>query len=254
MHYFKYIPYFLLLIIFAFSVSTYLVYAKEKMNKKCQGMDRNKDGVITREEWRVSIDRSFDNHDWNGDGVLSGNEVGTGAPCGEYDDQESRRSDPFGAFDRNNDGVISRSEWTGTIEDFNRLDDDQNGILSLEEFHERAGSDRFRELDHNNDGVISRDEWHNTSRSFEGLDSNRDGKLNRDEFYNREQVRAAVFYELDVNNNGRITRSEWRSDTETFNRLDTNGDNLLSENEFYSRQSQTGILIEQIFQEIFRKR
>src|SRR3972149_6730947 len=204
MHYFKYILYFLLLIIFAFSVSTDLVYAKEKMNKKCQGMDRNKDGVITREEWRVSIDRSFDNHDWNGDGVLSGNEVGEGAPCGEYDDHESRRSDPFGAFDRNNDGVISRSEWTGKIEDFSRLDDDQNGILSLEEFHERAGSDRFRELDHNNDGVIS--------------------------------------------------RREWRSDTETFNRLDTNRDNLLSENEFYSRQSETGILIEQIFQEIFRKR
>jgi len=254
MHCFKYILYFLLLIIFAFSVSSDLVYAKEKMNKKCQGMDRNKDGVITRQEWRVSIERSFDNHDRNGDGVLSGNEVGAGAPCGEYDDQESRRSDPFGAFDRNNDGVISRSEWTGMVEDFNRLDDDQNGILSLEEFHERAGSDRFSELDHNNDGVISRNEWHNTSRSFEGLDRNRDGKLNRDEFYNREQVRTAVFYELDVNNDGMISRSEWRSDTETFNRLDTNRDNLLSENEFYSRQSETGILIEQIFQEIFRKR
>src|SRR3990170_2474161 len=206
MHYFKYILYFLLLIIFAFSISTDLVYAKEKMNKKCQGMDRNKDGVITREEWRVSIDRSFDNHDWNGDGVLSGNEVGEGAPCGEYDDHESRRSDPFGAFD------------------------------------------------HNNDGVISRNEWHNTSRSFEGLDLNRDGKLSRDEFYNREKVRTAVFYELDVNNDGIISRSEWRSDTESFNRLDTNRDNLLSENEFYSRQSETGILIEQIFQEIFRKR
>lgn len=253
MHYFNYILYFLLLIIFAFSVSTDSVYAKEKMNKKCKDMDRNEDGVVTREEWRVSIDRSFDNHDWNGDGVLSGNEVEAGALCGEYDDG-GRRSDPFGAFDRNNDGVISRSEWTGTVEEFNRLDDDQNGVLSLEEFHERAGSDRFRELDHNNDGVISRDEWHNTIRSFEELDRNRDGTLNRDEFYNREQVRAAVFYELDVNNDGMISRSEWRSDAETFNRLDTNRDSLLSENEFYSRQSETGILIEQIFQEIFRKR
>ncbi len=253
MHYFNYILYFLLLIIFAFSVSTDSVYAKEKMNKKCKDMDRNEDGVITREEWRVSIDRSFDNHDWNGDGVLSGNEVEAGALCGEYDDG-GRRSDPFGAFDRNNDGVISRSEWTGTVEEFNRLDDDQNGVLSLEEFHERAGSDRFRELDHNNDGVISRGEWHNTIRSFEELDRNRDGTLNRDEFYNREQVRAAVFYELDVNNDGMISRSEWRSDAETFNRLDTNRDSLLSENEFYSRQSETGILIEQIFQEIFRKR
>lgn len=254
MRYFKYIPYFLMLIIFTFPVSTDLAYAKEKMNKKCRAMDRNNDGVITREEWRISIDRSFDNHDWNRDGVLSGNELEEGAPCGKYDYDESRHTDPFSAFDRNNDGVISRSEWRGTIEDFNRLDDDQNGVLSLEEFHERAGKDNFRELDHNNDGVIARNEWHNTSRSFEELDRNGDGTLNRDEFYNREQVRVAVFYELDVNNDGRISRSEWRSDTETFNSLDTNRDNLLSENEFYSRQSETGDLIEQIFQEIFKKR
>src|SRR3990172_12806435 len=95
MHYIKYILYFLMLIIFAFSVSTDLVYAKEKMNKKCQGMDRNKDGVITREEWRVSIDRSFYNHDWNGDGVLSGNEGGGGGPCGGDDEHEGRGFGPF---------------------------------------------------------------------------------------------------------------------------------------------------------------
>ena len=36
-----------------------------------QAMDANRDGVITREEWRGN-DRSFRNHDWNGDGRLSG--------------------------------------------------------------------------------------------------------------------------------------------------------------------------------------
>src|SRR6202007_2435978 len=36
-----------------------------------QGMDRNNDGKITRAEWNGS-DRSFQVHDWNGDGVLSG--------------------------------------------------------------------------------------------------------------------------------------------------------------------------------------
>ena len=33
-----------------------------------QGMDSNRDGVITRREWRGS-DTSFRAHDWNGDGV-----------------------------------------------------------------------------------------------------------------------------------------------------------------------------------------
>src|SRR5438477_8532308 len=36
-----------------------------------QDMDRNHDGIITRDEWRGS-DQSFRMHDWNGDGVLSG--------------------------------------------------------------------------------------------------------------------------------------------------------------------------------------
>jgi hypothetical protein len=44
-------------------------------------MDTNGDGVITRDEWRGN-DRSFADHDRNGDGVLSGPEVKPGAqPC-----------------------------------------------------------------------------------------------------------------------------------------------------------------------------
>ena len=53
-----------------------------------QGMDRNNDGRITRQEWNGS-DQSFKVHDWNGDGVLSGDEVRPGGrraraaePCG----------------------------------------------------------------------------------------------------------------------------------------------------------------------------
>ncbi len=46
-----------------------------------QKMDTNRDGVITRDEWRGN-DRSFADHDCNGDGVLSGPEVKPGAqPC-----------------------------------------------------------------------------------------------------------------------------------------------------------------------------
>ncbi len=41
-------------------------------------MDRNNDGVITRQEWNGSA-RSFEVHDWNNDGRLSGEEVRVGA-------------------------------------------------------------------------------------------------------------------------------------------------------------------------------
>ena len=53
-----------------------------------QAMDTNHDGVITRDEWRGS-DRSFRNHDWNGDGRLSGDEVRVGAPRNsQWDDRD----------------------------------------------------------------------------------------------------------------------------------------------------------------------
>ena len=42
-----------------------------------QGMDTNRDGVITRAEWRGN-DTSFRTQDWNQDGILSGEEVRAG--------------------------------------------------------------------------------------------------------------------------------------------------------------------------------
>src|SRR4051812_15244438 len=42
------------------------------------GMDANHDGIIQRNEWRGNA-RQFTMRDWNGDGVLSGDEVRVGA-------------------------------------------------------------------------------------------------------------------------------------------------------------------------------
>ncbi|MCA1563530.1 MAG: hypothetical protein LC753_06755 [Acidobacteria bacterium] len=43
-----------------------------------QGLDKNRDGMITRSEWQGD-DRSFANHDWNSNGVLWGDELRPGA-------------------------------------------------------------------------------------------------------------------------------------------------------------------------------
>src|SRR3989338_8488127 len=58
------------------AISQNLQNQQEQM--RFQGLDRNKDGRITRNEWRGN-DQSFSNEDWNGDGVLSGDEVLPGA-------------------------------------------------------------------------------------------------------------------------------------------------------------------------------
>ena len=67
-----------------------------------QGMDRNNDGRITRQEWNGS-DQSFKVHDWNGDGVLSGDEV---RPGGRRAGRQNR-ADDF------NEPIASTNSMTG---------------------------------------------------------------------------------------------------------------------------------------------
>ncbi len=52
--------------------------AGQTKSMRFAGMDQNRDGVITRQEWSGSA-QSFQVHDWNRDGVLSGDEVRVGA-------------------------------------------------------------------------------------------------------------------------------------------------------------------------------
>jgi Ca2+-binding EF-hand superfamily protein len=173
-------------------------------------LDVNKDGVITRREWDGS-DRSFEVHDWNQDGILSGNEVRPGASRGSADDQTTASTGRyyddwtvrgFLTLDRNRDNRISRDEWQSDVETFRRADANRDGVLSRTEFlgedttdpnsgaradrddridDRVANRDRFDSLDTNSDGRISRAEWPGTAERFAVLDINRDAVLTRQE-------------------------------------------------------------------------
>jgi EF hand len=116
------------------ALSATVLEAQQGRRMRFRGMDVNRDGVITRSEWRGNA-RSFDMHDINDDGVLSGNEV-------QISDQDAYRDrdgwddlvDVFDSVDRNNDGLVSRDEWYGDRTTFARLDRDRNGALKLSEF------------------------------------------------------------------------------------------------------------------------
>ena len=112
----------------------------DKGGMRFRGMDRNRDGVITRNEWRGN-DQSFRVHDCNRDGVLSGDEVRSGHTCAENGSaarNESlirERTARFRQLDVNHDGVIRPAEWAGRGgADFNALDRNHDGILSFDEF------------------------------------------------------------------------------------------------------------------------
>src|SRR4030095_14801549 len=135
--------FYLLAIIFVVVASAGAVHAKKKYKMKYRGLDTNKDGILQRQEWNGS-EESFQEHDWNSDGVLSGNEVLPGAKKPDV-------ADRFHALDRNQDGIISRTEWSESSDSFNRLDVNHDGVLTHPEYRDTTTQvlDAFAQLDVN---------------------------------------------------------------------------------------------------------
>jgi Ca2+-binding EF-hand superfamily protein len=207
-------------------------------------MDANNDGRITREEWRGS-DTSFKVHDWNGDGVLSGDEVRVGAQRRGRVEQDFepeglalRDWSPsrFASIDRNRDGRVTRDEWFYDMDGFLRADRNRDNVLTRAEF---LGGDidddreeTFADLDGDRDGRVDRSEWHGSRDAFEWLDRNNDGVLSRAEVAGEQRpAEADLFARLDVDRSGVIERDEWQWSRVSFNGRDRNNDGVLSRNE-----------------------
>lgn len=214
------------------------------------GMDRNKDGVIARTEWQGS-DASFKVHDWNNDGMLSGDEVRPGArraarggepPDFVNPDREYAFDDwtngGFAYLDHNKDGRITGDEWHFDRDGFRRADHNNDGWLTRREFlggddaEDDDREDSFRNLDSNNDGRISRDEWHGTRARFDALDDDRNGVLTRAEVAGSVEPPPDLFTSVDVNRDAAVTRDEWHWSRVSFDQRDTNHDGRLTRAEF----------------------
>jgi Ca2+-binding EF-hand superfamily protein len=156
----------------------------------------------------------------------------------------------YRAMDRNNDGAISRNEWTGTREAFVVSDWNGDNVLSGDEVMpgaERTANNnrvmnpaRFRDLDTDRDGNIDRGEWRDSADAFDWLDRDDNNLLSRAEVTGRAgasaqpQPSAAVdpFDELDTNNDGRVSLREYRWSRRQFIEQDVNDDGVLTRREF----------------------
>ncbi len=216
-----------------------------------EAMDKNRDGKISQEEWQ-GTERSFDVHDWNHDGVLSGPEVRIGGQRttnveepdhnpGRFERNLNWTAANFTALDHNRDGKIMANEWHFDMETFRRVDDNRDNALSRGEFlgadDDDDRGDNFDDLDYNNNGLVERSEWHGSDASYRALDRNRDGVLSRYEVAGSTDTTGDVYDEfasLDYDRNGSLARNEWHWSMGTFSARDLDRNGVISRREFES--------------------
>ena len=235
-----------------FEMTTPVVTAVEAQSRpvnriRFAAMDRNNDGVISRQEWNGSA-RSFEVHDWNNDGRLSGEEVRVGAQRNtnwETADHNPNRWErdlswtrsAFTNLDHNRDGRLTGNEWHFDRETFLRVDRNRDNALTMVEFLgegvDDLRGDNFDDLDRNNNGRVESTEWYGGDNEFRWLDRNGDGYLTRYEVAGSQPSFNTYdeFNNLDYNRNGRLERAEWHWSNNSFQQRDANRDGVISRSE-----------------------
>jgi hypothetical protein len=207
--------------------------------------DRNGDGIVSRSEWRGN-NRTFNQHDINRDGVLSGNELpGYVDDRDRYRDRDrgdqtrsrsqARGGGPVGKLDQNRTGRVEGYEWPYNQQLFHKLDTDADSTLSADELRniETATLD---ELDVNRNRRIDADEWPGGFAKFEQLDQDGDGRVTSREYFDRGGAwqRRDRFDTWDTNRDGVIQSHEWKTTPAIFRRMDTNRNSQIEYEEFNS--------------------
>jgi Ca2+-binding EF-hand superfamily protein len=165
----------------------------------------------------------------------------------------------FADLDKNKDKKISRDEWQGPAQFFDRLDTNHDGFIDETEFNAmrqryggggggpRLGESMAKFLDANKDGKVSRDEFAKMLTLFDLLDANHDGELTQEEMngffraFNTAQTEAQnqatggvdvnnLFANSDKNKDGKLTADEVANDR-LFKALDLNKDGIVTRDE-----------------------
>jgi Ca2+-binding EF-hand superfamily protein len=184
------------------------------------------------------------------------------------------RQPSFEEMDKDKDGKISKSEWTGLAQTFDEIDENHDGFIDRAEWDKwrtrtmaaRMGGSFLRYLDANNDGKVTRDEFAKLTQLFDALDTDHDGFLTSEELGrfnqamnpnrqgqgqaggrpgggdrgpggdrpNRPQMN---FDDLDKDKDGKISKSEWQGPPQFFDRMDANHDGFIDKQEWEAWRS-----------------
>ena len=103
---------------------------------RLKSLDVDQDGRISRDEWKRTPE-IFDRLDANHDGAVTRDEFQ--AARGKRGERGQRAMRRLREADKNNDGQISRDEWPGKAERFDRLDTNHDGVITRDEVRARRG-------------------------------------------------------------------------------------------------------------------
>ncbi len=204
-----------------------------QIRRRFQQADKDGDGKVNRDEFPGAPEQ-FDRLDADRDGTLTADEAarGLGRPA-PAPAEPAKPADPepkkpaaqpepakaqakakaadrlrrLAAFDKDGDGKITRDEYQGNAQLFDRLDKNGDGSIGRDELPKLpatpkkgqarpagAMADRLKAMDTDGDGKLTRDEYQGNAQLFDRLDQDSDGSLTGDELRsaaNRLMNRAA---------------------------------------------------------------
>lgn len=198
-----------------------------------QHFDRNKDGLLAKDEVPGMQQAVFDKLDQNRDGKLDAKELERTLQSLRAMDKKdvermfqaiheravvARESRPdagdgevarwLQTMDKNKDGKISRQEAQGRVREFfNAIDVNKDGVLDKKEL--QLAAVRILAAQPKPATTIAAPPTSGPPPDFDAVDQNADGRITRDELQGTPF--AAQFDAIDVNKDGRISPKEWEA-------------------------------------------
>ena len=184
-----------------------------------QRFDKNKDGMLSRDELPMYMAKAFERFDANNDGkldraevtrMLQGLRIFFGLQdAGDKNAQvEALVTKLLARFDTDKDSKISKTEAKARLADsFGLLDRNKDGFLDRAELRALAR----RILANQKGGGFKGGPFKGAGPrlDFDALDSNADGRLTRKEV--RGSPMEKLFDQIDTNRDGRISREEFET-------------------------------------------
>ena len=156
---------------------------------------------------------------------------------------DGKQSNFINKYDKDENGKLSKDEFPGSDEGFEKFDKNQDGYIDEDEVRkarkEKPKKERkgyLNKHDKNGDGKLSKDEFPGSDEAFDNFDKNQDGYIDKDEAHKARKERTkkktqAYLIKYDKNGDGKLSKDEFPGSEEAFEKFDKNKDGSIDEDE-----------------------